>query len=76
MPVSNIATPDIMKVLTPIWNAKVETASRVRQRLSNVLEWARAAWLPLRRQPRRPRADSRADGDAAREPQLAVTTKA
>ena len=43
MPVSDIATPDILKVLAPIWNAKVETASRVRQRLSNVLEWARAA---------------------------------
>jgi integrase len=43
MPVSNIATPDIPKVLTPIWKSKVGTARCVRQRLSTVLEWARAA---------------------------------
>ena len=43
MPVSDIATPDILKVLTPIWNVKAATARRVRQRLSTVLEWARAA---------------------------------
>ena len=43
MPVSTIATPDVLKVLTPIWNVKAETARRVRQRLSTVLEWARAA---------------------------------
>ena len=42
-PVSDIATPDILKVLTPIWNVKAVTAQRVRQRLSTVLEWARAA---------------------------------
>ena len=40
---SAIATPDILKVLPPIWNSKMETARRVRQRLSTVLEWARAA---------------------------------
>jgi integrase len=43
MAVSDIATPDVLKVLTPIWSAKLETARRVRQRLSTVLEWARAA---------------------------------
>ena len=43
MPVCDIATPDILKVLTPIWNSKVATARLVRQRLSIVLEWARAA---------------------------------
>ena len=43
MPVSDIATPDILKVLTPIWNVKAATARSVRQRLSTVLEWARAA---------------------------------
>ena len=43
IPVSDIATPNVLKVLTPIWNVKSETARRVRQRLSTVLEWARAA---------------------------------
>ena len=43
MPVCDIATPDILKVLTPIWNSKAATAGHVRQRLSIVLEWARAA---------------------------------
>ena len=43
MPVSDIATPDILKVLTPIWNVKAPTARNVRQRISTVLEWARAA---------------------------------
>ena len=43
MPVSDIATPDILKVLTPIWHVKPPTARNVRQRISTVLEWARAA---------------------------------
>ena len=43
MPVSNIATPHILKILTPIWNVKAATARNVRQRLSTVLEWARTA---------------------------------
>ena len=41
--VSELGTPDVLNVLTPIWNVKAETARRVRQRLSTVLEWARAA---------------------------------
>ena len=42
-PVNEIGTPDVLKVLTPIWLAKPETARRVRQRIKTVLEWARAA---------------------------------
>jgi integrase len=42
-PVSDIATADILKVLNPIWATKPETARRVRQRLSTVLDWAKAA---------------------------------
>jgi integrase len=42
-PVNIIGTPEVLKVLTPIWLAKPETARRVRQRLKTVLEWARAA---------------------------------
>ena len=29
-----------MAVLTPIWTAKHETASRVRQRMESVFDWA------------------------------------
>jgi integrase len=32
----------IMKVLTPIWYTKTETASRVRGRIERVLDWAKA----------------------------------
>ena len=47
MPVSDIATPHILKILTPIWNVKTETARRVRQRLSTVLNGpARPAFAP------------------------------
>lgn len=42
-PINEIGTPDVLKVLTPIWIAKPETARRVRQRMKTVLEWARAA---------------------------------
>lgn len=42
-PVDTIGTPEVLKVLTPIWLTKPETARRVRQRLKTVLEWARAA---------------------------------
>lgn len=42
-PVNTIGTPEVLKVLTPIWLTKPETARRVRQRLKTVLEWARAA---------------------------------
>lgn len=42
-PVDTISTPDVLDVLSPIWTAKPETARRVRQRMSVVLDWARAA---------------------------------
>ncbi|MEM7731132.1 MAG: integrase arm-type DNA-binding domain-containing protein, partial [Pseudomonadota bacterium] len=41
--VDHIQTQDVLKVLTPIWLAKPETARRVRQRIGTVLDWARAA---------------------------------
>ena len=40
MSVADIAGADVMKVLTPIWSAKRETASRLRQRISAVMQWA------------------------------------
>lgn len=39
-PVTDITSADILSVLTPIWTAKPETASRVRQRMETVLDWA------------------------------------
>ena len=38
--VSEIETPDVMAVLTPIWSDKRETAQRVRQRISAIMDWA------------------------------------
>jgi integrase len=42
-PINQIDTPDILKVLAPIWLTKPETARRVRQRMRTVLDWAKAA---------------------------------
>lgn len=38
--VADITSADILAVLTPIWTEKPETASRVRQRMETVLDWA------------------------------------
>ncbi|WP_244533569.1 tyrosine-type recombinase/integrase [Methylobacterium aquaticum] len=38
-----IDTPDVLRVLAPIWLTKPETARRVRQRIGTVLDWAKAA---------------------------------
>lgn len=43
IPVGDIQTSHIMRVLEPIWATKTETASRVRQRIERVLGWAGAA---------------------------------
>jgi integrase len=40
LPVDEIATPHIVKVLEPIWRTTPETASRVRGRIERVLGWA------------------------------------
>ena len=41
--VDQIETPDVLKVLSPIWLSKPETARRVKQRIGTVLDWAKAA---------------------------------
>ena len=41
--VDHIETGDVLRVLSPIWLAKPETARRLRQRIGTVLDWARAA---------------------------------
>ncbi len=40
MPVDRIGREDVLAVLTPIWNTRMETARRVRQRIRTVLGWA------------------------------------
>jgi integrase len=40
IPIDKIDTPDILKVLQPIWLEKEETARRVRQRLGAVIDYA------------------------------------
>jgi integrase len=42
LPVQIIDTGLVMRVLDPIWLTKTETASRVRQRIENILDWATA----------------------------------
>lgn len=40
--ISDIDTPHILAVLEPIWTTKTETATRVRQRMEVILDWATA----------------------------------
>jgi hypothetical protein len=40
VPVGEVQPADVMKVLSPIWLIKPETARRVRQRIGVVLDWA------------------------------------
>ncbi len=40
IPVADISTDDVLAVVKPIWLTKTETPSRVRQRISKVLDWA------------------------------------
>lgn len=42
LPVCDVDTPLVMRVLDPIWRTKNETASRVRGRIETVLDWAKA----------------------------------
>jgi integrase len=42
LPVHTIDTAHVLKVLEPLWNAKPETASRVRGRIEAILDWAKA----------------------------------
>jgi integrase len=39
--VADIGTPEVTRVLDPIWHEKPETASRVRGRMERVLDWAK-----------------------------------
>jgi integrase len=40
LPVAEVDTGMVLKVLEPIWSVRTETATRVRQRIEKVLDWA------------------------------------
>jgi integrase len=40
LPVQSVDIDLIMKIIEPIWYDKTETASRIRQRIENILDWA------------------------------------
>ncbi|MCE7517138.1 integrase arm-type DNA-binding domain-containing protein [Halomonas titanicae] len=42
LPVEEVTTQDILKILTPIWTVKNETAKRVQGRIENILDFAAA----------------------------------
>ncbi len=42
MQVNEIGSDDVLKILTPIWTAKTETAKRVQGRIENILDFAAA----------------------------------
>lgn len=41
MAVSDVETEDVMRVLSPMWVAKNETATRLRGRIENILDWCK-----------------------------------
>lgn len=45
VPVNQITMEQVLQVLEPIWTTKTETASRLRQRIETVLDWAKARKL-------------------------------
>jgi integrase len=40
LPVADVDTALVVKVLKPIWNTKTETATRLRGRIESILDWA------------------------------------
>ena len=40
MAICDVASADVLAILTPIWHVRSETARRVRQRINAVMEWA------------------------------------
>jgi integrase len=53
MPVSEIDTAHVLKILKPIWTTKTETATRVRTRIELVLDYAEALKLRFGSNPAR-----------------------
>jgi hypothetical protein len=42
LPVQDVDTGLVLKILEPIWASKAETASRLRGRMENIIDWAKA----------------------------------
>lgn len=42
-PIETIGTADILQTLTPIWTSQNETATRLKQRLATIFDWAKGA---------------------------------
>ena len=42
LPVQDVDTGSVLRILEPIWAKKPETASRLRGRIENILDWAKA----------------------------------
>lgn len=42
-PLDTITSADVLKVLTPIWTVKPETARRVKQRIKLIFDWGKAS---------------------------------
>ena len=42
-PIETVTTADCLRVLSPIWTEKHETAKRLKQRLSTIFDWAKGA---------------------------------
>lgn len=51
LPVADIDTPEVLAALKPIWTNKPETASRVRQRIAAVFDWALASKIRMSSNP-------------------------
>lgn len=51
--VAEINTDDVLRILEPIWAEKAETATRVRGRMENVLDWAKVRELRAGENPAR-----------------------
>jgi integrase len=45
LPVSIVATADVLRALQPVWNKRPETGRRLRGRIEVILDWARAQAL-------------------------------
>jgi len=43
IPIDRITTADVLRVLTPIWHTKKETARRIKQRMTVVFDWAKTS---------------------------------
>lgn len=41
--IDQVNSADVLKILSPIWHTKRETAKRVKQRMGTVLDWAKAS---------------------------------